>query len=92
MTENKKMVKDTEVTDQNHEQRDFLDPATTATIGWFVFVEISKACIAFFTMKALRIWWVKKFGKDKETDVGENESYQGTSDQAIPEEESGEEA
>jgi len=74
------------------DRKDFLDPATTATIGWFVFVEVTKACIAFFTMKGLRVWWVKKFGKDKDTDVGENESYQGTSDKGIPEEELAEEA
>ena len=72
-----------EIEAQGQDRRDFIDPATTATIGWFVLVEVSKACLAFFTMKILRTWWQAKFGKSKE-DVGTD--YQG-----IFEEESGKE-
>jgi hypothetical protein len=51
------------------DRRDFLDPTTTAAIGWFVFVESARGVVAFLTMKVLRNLWIMMFGKEDKKHV-----------------------
>lgn len=65
------------VTDHDDEsKKDFIGPVAATPILLFVLTEVMKAFIGFFTMKALRSWWDRNYGKGSDVNQGVSKEKQ----------------